>query len=260
MPIPFYCSLKKKMKLTLKRFSYFPTHTKLRNPNSSPPTPTPTPCFSPCFFWIIFNDHPRCYIRSTSFQENLTCKVTTWIMQQRENSTPGLGFSFFSFRNPYGSWHLIHNPLISTLADKLIQVHDWSEKSQTAKCWLVLHLTFCITRFFEQLYMKKRRANGFRVSRAFLGMKYTQLKLSVPCCLDVHGHHSKRSYILPSFSWKVFYQDHPLMWMNPNSSSFFWLEDSLRFVPLGFRNVSSLKTIWTSHAASDPSGPIGWSL
>lgn len=167
-----------KKKLTLKRFSYLPTHTKLRNPNSSPPTPTPTPCFSPCFLWIIFNDHPRCYMRSTSFQENLTCKVTTWIMQQGGNSTPDwasgfsatrlvsetkswLGFSFFSFRNPYGSWHLIHNPLISTLAD-IVYSGPWLVgKESNSFSWLVLHLTFVSLDFSNSRAWKKRVGQWF---------------------------------------------------------------------------------------------------
>ena len=137
------------------------------------------------FFWIIFTDHPRCYMRSTSFQENLTCKVTTWIMQQRENSTPDWA-SVFLFRDPYGSWHLIHNPLISTLAD-IVYSGPWLVgKESNSKMLTNFTFDFCITRFFEQLCMKKRWANGFRVSWAFLGMKYTQLKLSVPCCLDGH--------------------------------------------------------------------------
>lgn len=96
-----------------------------------------------------------------------------------------LGFSFF-FRDPYGSWHLIHNPLISTLAD-IVYSGPWLVgKESNSKMLTNFTFDFCITRFFEQLCMKKRWANGFRVSWAFLGMKYTQLKLSVPCCLDGH--------------------------------------------------------------------------
>lgn len=162
-------------------------------------------------------------MRSTSFQENLTCKVTTWIMQERwVTQLLDWASAFFSFRDPYGSWHLIHNPLISTLADIVYSGPMIGRKRVKQLQLTSFTFDFCITRFFEQLCMTKRWANGFRVSWALLGMKYTQVKLSVPCCLDGHKcpPHSKRSYILRSFSRKVFYRDHPLMWMNPNSSKF----------------------------------------
>ncbi len=68
--------------------------------------------------------------------------------------------------------------------------------------WLVLHLTIVSLDLSNSCAWKKSgpMANGSRVSWAFLGMKDTQLKLSLPCYLDGDKcHYSEPSYCSSSF-------------------------------------------------------------
>lgn len=58
--------------------------------------------------------------------------------------------------DPYGSWHLIHNPLISTLAGIVYSGPMIGRKRVKQLQLTSFTFDFCITRFFEQSCMKKK--------------------------------------------------------------------------------------------------------